>query len=146
MSEPVCELPRFIDATKVDQPFHIVATAEECAAIAKRLGLSGLASLEADILLKRGRGGVVHATGELKARLTQNCVVTLEDFESELVEPLEDSFTDEDPANFDMDDFDAPGEIVNGKIDAGELIVQTLSLALDPNPRKPGVEFAGYDK
>ena len=36
---------------------------------------------------------------------------------------------------------DAPDPIINGEIEWGGLMVEFLALALDPYPRKPGVEF-----
>ena len=42
----------------------------------------------------------------------------------------------------DEDLEDLPDPIVNGRIDLGGLVAETLVLGLDPYPRKPGVAFA----
>ena len=38
-----------------------------------------------------------------------------------------------------------PGVVVDGEFDVGAVIAEYLSLAIDPYPRKPGVEFGGSD-
>lgn len=152
MPEAVPEFSRRIEVTKVQQPHKLKANEAELAAIAKRLRLPALTRLEAELQIKRGRGDLIHVTGDLQASLSQTCVVSLEPFPVEVDEPVDAVYTDGEPPplhetlTLGEDDPDAPEAVVNGKIDLGELVVQTLSLALDPYPRKPGVEFQGYDK
>jgi uncharacterized metal-binding protein YceD (DUF177 family) len=40
-----------------------------------------------------------------------------------------------------LEDDDPPDEIEGGVVDLGAYVVEHLALALDPFPRKPGVEF-----
>lgn len=146
------EFSRPVEATRLNTPQRLKASEAECAAIAERLRLPEIASLEAELMLKRGRGDLVYVEGELRAALSQVCVVTLEPFATEIAAPVDATYTDgEGPLlneNLTLaeDDPDMPEPIINGKIDLGELVVQTLSLALDPYPRKAGAEFGGYDK
>lgn len=144
-NQPAPELSRMVEIIRVNQVHKIKASEAELAAVAERLDLPALGSLEAELTIKRGRGDLIHVTGELKASLSQTCVVSLEDFPVTVTEAVDADFTDSDIAP-DPEDPEAPEPVVNGKIDLGELVVQCLSLALDPFPRKPGVEFAGYDK
>lgn len=152
MSEIALEFSRPVEATKLSREIVITANEAECAAVAKRLDVESIRSLEARLSLKKTHGDNVLVTGELKAKLTQICVVTLEPFESEIVAPIDATYTEGPLPDFPDDhvfsekDLEVTDEIVNGKIDLGELTVQTLSLELDAYPRKPGAEFSGYDK
>ena len=127
--------------------------------LARLNGLVALSSAVARLhASRRGREGL-HVTGEIRARVTQTCVVSLEDFESEIVEPVDVEF---EPARAEgermsrrrrdarppveedeegMDDLNAPDEIVDGKVDLGALASEFLTLGIDPYPRKPGVAF-----
>jgi uncharacterized metal-binding protein YceD (DUF177 family) len=130
--------PVAIDALAPDVVVDIAATPDECALLARRLGLLALARLEARVRLKPLGGGLLRLEMELAADVVQACVVTLEpvasrvsdratllyaeaarettkvvlDGEAELIEPLD-------------------GDV----LDIGEAVAQQLSLALDPYPR-----------
>lgn len=142
----------------------IEADAGVRAELARLNGLVALSSAVARLhAARRGREGL-HVTGEVRARVTQTCVVSLEDFESEIVEPIDVEFeparakpvreegermsrrrrdarppVEEDEEG--MDDLNAPDEIVDGKVDLGALASEFLTLGIDPYPRKPGVAF-----
>jgi hypothetical protein len=148
----------------------VSATEAERPAIASEGGLERLAKLEGSFrVVPRGKGGLA-ATGEMRARVTQICVVTLDPFDSEIVEPIDVQFAPATvPAEAAMpagivsrrrgrgarlensaaaavpgvewEGEDPPDPIVDGRIDLGALAVEFLALALDPYPRKPGVEF-----
>lgn len=126
----------------------IEANAQECAAIAARLGLPELVSFTVTFRISRLDGDAFLAHGHLRARAVRSCVVSLEDF----TEPTELDFTirfvTEEPSEADMleapfDYEDGPDEVVysNGLLDLGEAAVQEYALSLVPYPRKPGVEF-----
>ena len=121
---------------------HIEASAEERAALARLNGLAEIAALKAHFRIVKWRRGV-QVEGDLSARLTQTCVVSLEPFEVEIEEPIEVKFLPAQDGGVgpDSDDPDAPDELVDGKIDLGALASEFLTLALDPYPRKPGVAF-----
>ena len=133
--------------------------------LARLNGLLALSSATAKLhATRRGREGL-HVTGEVRARVTQTCVVSLEPFESDIVEPVDVEFepsrapkpareapermsrrrrdarppVEEDEEG--MDDLNAPDEIVDGKVDLGALASEFLTLGIDPYPRKPGVAF-----
>ncbi len=145
---PSPELSRLVDATKLNRDYTITPTDAERAAIAKRLGLLALDALSAELRLSAGHGGQVRVKGKLTASVAQSCVVSLEPVPEVVEEEIEAIFSDEADENAEPnwdDDTDAPEPIVNGKIDLGELVVQHLSLGLNPYPRKEGVEFQGFD-
>jgi uncharacterized metal-binding protein YceD (DUF177 family) len=122
---------------------EVVATAAECAAIAARLLLPAVAALACRFRLSNAGAGVVLAEGRLTARVTQECVVTLDPFEVDLAEDFRVRFVPEDQFDADDDsiDLESDDEIpyAGSHIDLGDAAVEQLALALDPYPRKPGV-------
>lgn len=137
------------DATEVT----LVAGDAERAALARINGLVGIDGLEADLTVSRkGRSGL-HVVGAVKARIRQTCVVSLEPFDADILEPFDVHFLPEaeiaslearrpkaEDAAMPLDDL--PDPIVGGRIDLGALAAEFLALALDPYPRKPGVSYA----
>src|ERR1700721_821016 len=109
------------------------------------------ASASFDLTLKSG--GRVHVTGEVRARIGQTCVVTLDPIENEINEaidlmfaPLEQirslsAFVDEAAQSEDEEVPDPPEPIVDGVIDLGRLATDALFLAIDPYPRRPDAAF-----
>jgi uncharacterized metal-binding protein YceD (DUF177 family) len=73
----------------------------------------------------------------------RTCVITLEDFETEMTEALAIRFV---PAGTETEEIDpeAEDEIPYGgkTIDLGEAAAEQLALALEPYPRKPGAALA----
>jgi hypothetical protein len=129
-------------AEQAGEALEIVATAEECAAVAARMGIPGVLALTCRFELTRtqdGRPGEVVARGALRAELVRECVVTLDEFATRAVEHFQIRFV---PAGLERedDDFESDDEIPYAgiAIDLGEAAVEQLALALDPYPRKPG--------
>ena len=119
----------------------VEAAAAELAGVAARLGVPAVHAVRCMFKLRR-IGGIIEAEGELHARLTQVCVVSLDEFDG----TVDDRFTvhfvpagteDEEP------DPDAPDQVPfeGSAIDLGEAAVEQLALALDPYPRRPGAEL-----
>jgi uncharacterized metal-binding protein YceD (DUF177 family) len=127
----------------------IEASEAERVALADFNGLPGVGKLGATFNLKHGAGGTVLVRGEVRAEVTQTCVVTLEPFGASLVETVDVRFAppreDKPPRGasdaLKLEDEDEPDPIVDGKIDLGALASEFLTLGLDPYPRKPGVAF-----
>jgi uncharacterized metal-binding protein YceD (DUF177 family) len=126
----------------------IEVTEAETAAIAPLLDLAALDGLAFSYRLRPGAGRRVHLSGRLKARVTQTCVVTLEPVEVDLDVPVEAEFwpaetiaelerSAEDQAGL----ADWPEPILDGAIDLGPLIYETLATSLDPYPKKDGASF-----
>lgn len=148
----------------------IDATADERAALAKVNGLLKLARLEADLHVTREGAGGIAIAGELRADVRQTCVVTLDEFDASVVEPIDARFapqalakpgagrgkgsrhqtrsraakTAEPKSHHYVGPLDEnqPDPIINDRIDLGALVAEFLALGLDPYPRKPGVSFA----
>lgn len=123
--------------------------AAEREAVADWLDAPAVEALTANYKLLR-RGSQVRLTGELHAKLTRLCVVTLEPFETEVREPVAMRFSEhasadgaaEASVSHDATEDDLPDPIVNGRIDIGAVTAEFLALGLDPYPRKPEADFA----
>ncbi len=140
------EFARPLDLRQItDRPVRMVATAEECAALAKRFALVRVDRLEAEVALEPD-GEAVKATGRLRAAIVQSCAVSGEDLAVEIDEPLalrfvpEAEVTDEELelAEGDLDEIPYDGSV----IELGEAVAQSLALAIDPYAVGPGAEQA----
>ncbi len=118
---------------------QIEADATECAAIAARLGEPALHSLRCRFRLLPVAGGAeIVAEGELSARLTRLCGVSLELFETPCTEAFTLLFVPRG-AELDGEDPEAPDRLAHDgvAIDLGAATAEQLALALDPYPRNP---------
>jgi uncharacterized metal-binding protein YceD (DUF177 family) len=118
----------------------VQAIPEECAAVATRMGLPAIQSLECRFALSREADGVaILAEGHLRAEVTQTCVTSAEDFAANVEETFSLRFV---PAGAESEDPDPdlPDEIPydSDTIDLGEAAAEQLGLALDPWPRIEG--------
>ena len=118
----------------------VTADAAECAAIARRLMVPSVESLQCTWQLRPGDVGGVEAEGSLHARLHQQCVVTLDAFPAEIVEEFAVRFVPAGSESEAADDPDEPDEVpfAGDALELGEATVEQLALGLDPYPRKPG--------
>lgn len=143
---PEFSRPLRADAVRPGDTHAITATAPECAALAARLAIPALASLTCRYRLTPQAGGAVLAEGELRARLTRVCVVSLEEFATTHAESFRLRFV---PAGAEAEDDDpeADDEITYeaGLIDLGEAAAEQLGLGLDPYPRAPGAAMPVID-
>jgi len=146
MSETV-ELVRevsVVDLPDEGQTVQILASPPECDAIAARVGLPALASLEATVVVvpvETGGGGV-RVSGTLRAQVTQQCVVSLELFDAEPIDSIDSIFVrDIDGAEFSDIELSSDEPLIepleSNRLGLGELVVEHLALALDPYPRRP---------
>jgi uncharacterized metal-binding protein YceD (DUF177 family) len=120
----------------------VEASAEECAALAERMGLPAVDSLVCRFRLSQEGKTRVRADGHLKAVVVQTCVVSLENFQAEVEEEFRVRFVPAADIREDLDlDDDDEIAIENGILDIGEAAAEQLGLALDPYPRKPGAEL-----
>jgi uncharacterized metal-binding protein YceD (DUF177 family) len=126
----------------------LTATAQECAALARRFDLAAIAHLRADYMLSPEAEGIL-LTGKLDAAISQYCAVSGEPFDALVTAPLHLRFVDTlaagaaegDEIELAEDDCDEM-LIEQGRIDVGEAIAQSLLLALDPYPEGPGADHA----
>lgn len=115
--------------------------------IAEQLGITAVEKLEVKLHAVRFKGGM-RVTGRLVATTVQPSVVSLEPVTQEIVEPIERVFLPggekayAGPADaeifVDLEGEDVPDHFEGNEADLSALIIETLSLALDPYPRRPG--------
>ena len=79
-----------------DEPYVIEADPEERAALAALDAIPAIHALKATFKVAR-HGKFLRVMGEVRARVAQTCVVTLEDFDSEIVEPMDVRFAEPPP-------------------------------------------------
>ncbi|HEX4261955.1 MAG TPA: YceD family protein [Acetobacteraceae bacterium] len=122
------------------QTVAIEATPAERTGLAKRLQIPELPALDCSFVLRPVASGVVEAEGVLRARVVQECVVSLDPFEATVEERFALRFVPEGRESPTIDP-DATDEVPypGNTIDLGEAAAEQLALALDPYPRKPGV-------
>jgi uncharacterized metal-binding protein YceD (DUF177 family) len=145
MSGPEVELHRPVPTDRIPvggQMVEVKASADECNAVARRMGIPGVDRLQCRFTVTRplqGKDGEIVAEGWLRARLKRECVVSLEVFGTEVEErfrvrfvPLGTASEADDPESDDEIEYDGAA------IDLGEAAVEQLALTLDPYPRKPG--------
>ena len=121
-------------------------------AVADVGGLRKVLLVQASLDVTPERGGRFHVAGRVRARIGQTCVVTLEEIENDIDEPVDLVFVppEQMPEMADLIDEaedsdeevpDPPEPIENGLIDLGRVATDALFLAVDPYPRKPGAVF-----
>lgn len=129
----------------------ISATPKELITIAHYLHLPEVKGLTADVVMARWRGKGVRVTGALKADVVQTCVVTLDPLDAHIEAEFERRFLPDEKSESEGEtndvfvdpDAEDPPEPLTHEIDLGEILVEELSLNLDPYPRKAGVAFEG---
>lgn len=140
----------------------MVANAEVLKAIAARLEVLEVKSLSAEVRLTLQNGGhTLNITGHFKAEIVQECVVTLQPVPDTLEDDFEAWYADHDKAiPFNrakhnqkameegdevqiLEEKDDPEALIGGQVDLGEVVVQFLSLSVNPYPRAEGVTTEG---
>ncbi len=135
------------DLPDTGEHYELSADAPTRAVVAAIAELPAVTKLQATLDVVR-RGAAVQLSGEVTARVVQNCVVTLEPMENEVRETVDLVFagqpeTEPEAGPRRRKKGDEPPEpLVGGVIDLGALATEFLILGLDPYPRKAGAEFA----
>ncbi len=119
--------------------YKLTATPDELNAIAERLGVIGATQADGEISLWR-EGKRAELRGALNARLTRQCVVTLEPMEEAVkdefairYEPTENGDLDEDAREDDEDILIEPME--GESLFLGEVLIQQLAVSMAAHPR-----------
>lgn len=121
--------------------------AEDRLAIADQLGITAVEKLQVRLHAVRFKGGI-RVEGRLVATTVQPSVVTLSPVVQEISEPIDRIFlpggekTYAGPADaeifVDLEGEDVPDHFEGNEADMSDLVVETLSLALDPYPKNAG--------
>ena len=135
------ELSRVIDTSELsDGPVErqIAADRLELENLTRRKGISMLVSLTAQFTISPQSDGSVKVAGRLKAELEQSCSLTLEPIRNYISEAVEVVYLEDSDQSILDPEIDLE-PLRNGAFDVGETLVQILSVAIDPYPRRAGV-------
>ena len=121
-------------------------------AMADVAGVREVLSAHASFDVTPKSGGRFHVAGNVRARVGQTCVVTLDPIENDIDEPIDLMFAPpeqipqladlvDDAADSGAETPDPPEPIEGGIIDLGRLATDALFLAIDPYPRKADAVF-----
>lgn len=141
MDAPAPEFSRCValdGLPKGGRHFKLEASAEERIAVAKRLGAPAVGALSGALRVTAGKARF-SVRGTVIARLTRLCVVSLEEIAEDVEETFEIDFVRRaDGLETDDEEISLDSPEVHGdpQFDIGELLVQQLSLAMDPFPKK----------
>lgn len=125
----------------------VTADPDERRKLAARCAIPAVDRLTGEFQLFVQDDGDVLVTGEVSAQVRQRCVVTLEEVVETLKQAVERRFTRK-PATAGHEVMIDPLEdadvdpLIGEAVDVGEVAAETMAMALDPYPRKPGVTFS----
>jgi hypothetical protein len=148
---PTAPLNRFVDLSDLTQAgslIDVAAKEDELAALAGWADVAAVESFTATVTLKRLSQNRFSLAALLRADVVQSCVVTLEP----VCAHIEKAFSRElycadrrDEAGGELTlaagDDETPDPISDLHYDLAAPLLEELSLAIDPYPRKPGVNF-----
>lgn len=117
------------------------ATKEECAKIAKRLGLMSVKSFQGEAQIKRA--DLITGRLSFQACVEQASVISLQPVETKIQDSVELIFVENEPEEASLEE---TALIEQGTIRLGELFIQYLSLALPDYPRNKGESFDGHEE
>lgn len=135
-----------------EEGLHVVLEADAGVrtALARIANLRELPRLEASFDLRRTGRNRLHVTGEVIANVGQNCVITLDPVEQNLLEAVDIEFSpgpadtlgdDQGEASFAMSETEPPESLQGGSVDLGAIATEYFLLGIDPYPRKEGAVF-----
>ena len=132
--------------------YSFIAEPGECAALATRYEILAVAGLRATADLERTGAGA-RARVHFIADVVQSCVITLEPVEARIDQRFEVKFMPQDGAKSVENSGAAEQSVLAGDIapirdgvfDLGAVVAEYFSLAIDPYPRKSGIEFIAAD-
>lgn len=137
---------------------RIEANEQELLGLAKLWDVLAVRFLKAELQISRWKKDGVRIKGTVEGEVEQACVVTLEPVLCKIQEQLEQVYVPEGSklARLTLDGQgemvvdpegpDLPEPFIGDTIDAGALVTEFAAMALDPYPRKAGVEFSGHSE
>jgi hypothetical protein len=132
------------------------ADARERQGLAELWQVEQVDALKAELQIARWKKDGIRIKGTVEADIVQACIVTLEPVPSQIREEIDQIFIPEGSklarvatdANGEMlvdpDGPDLPELFTGDGIDAGAVVAEFAALAIDPYPRKPGVDFTDH--
>lgn len=133
------------------------ANEAELKALAVFWEIVSVQSFKAELQVTRWKKDGLKVNGQVKAEITQECIVSLADVPSRIDEEFEQIFVpegsklarlvlnDEGEIIVSAEGDDIPEQFSGDTIDAGVLVTEIAALAIDPYPRKDGAEYGEPD-
>lgn len=124
--------------------FEVVPTADEIAALMARFNFVAIDNCHANLSIRKVARDCWDVNGRLTANVVQSCVVTGEPIAESVDFLIEERYVRE-PEDADAVEVNLDGvePLKNGAIDIGEMVSQSLALAVTAWPRADGAE-EGY--
>lgn len=145
------EFSRVIPIEKIKKIGHwkdqIKATADERKKLAERMKVQEIQACEADVNIdyeNKYDKNILTITGNVKATIIQNCVITDDPVSQEMIEPIHIIYQispkeEHMKQNFvNVDAFEDIEPYYENNLDIGEEVAQILALNIDPYPKKKG--------
>ena len=139
------EFSKIIDINKASangREYQLTPTKDDCDKIAARLGVNGVENFSGALTVQTSKHQI-KVQGSLRAQLLRECVASLEPMTENIEEAIDIEFLRRAPivvegAEEDEPFWEQPEVHESDELDIGELLVQQLSLAMAPFPRKEG--------
>ena len=119
---------------KMPQSYVLEASEKELKTLEKRFDVEKIHFLKAHLTVCPN--DIVKVQGKIESLTRRECVVSLEKFDEKMNEEFEVLYADNPPADSD----EIIDTIDKGRIHLGEIIAEQYGLALNPFPKKMGVE------
>lgn len=146
--------------TEAPHQLTLSPPADSLERISQRLNIDKIINMSVDVTIEQEKHShLIQVSGVINAEISQHCVVTLEPITNHIHEEFEGWYADRKntvpfasaKAKLEreqtgvtetqiLEERDDPEPLTDGHIELGELIVQHLSLAIDPYPIAEGVE------
>lgn len=144
MTEQSAEFSHVImldELPKGGRRFELQANEDERAAAARRLGVLAVDALSGEVRVAATKKRF-EISGKAVATLKRECVVSLEEIEEVIDEQFDVSFLREVEAQTEEEEIslETPEFHAEAQFDLGDLLLQQVSLAMDPFPRKAGAK------
>ena len=140
------------DLGRAGADLRVEADGEDRARIAQWADVRAVESFAATVRLRKHSANRFALDADLEADIVQNCVVTLEPVKSHISRAVHRELHLADrirlkpnetiPLGAGAGDDEVPEEIESLTYDLAGPLLEEFSLAIDPYPRAPGVEFA----
>jgi len=145
-TDPPFLRPISVSQVRKARGMQVTASSDERRAIARHLRLLSVDTLQANVTIGPWRRHGLRVEGELTAQVGQVCTLTAEPMNSTISETFDERFYPQDrdknrrqsEAVIDVEATDDYESYAGDTVDLGALVVEYLTLAVDPYPKRPG--------
>ena len=149
MDAPLISIYDLSDLSDAGAEVTLTATDEQLTKLAQWAGVDAVEAFIARIMLRRRSANRFAYEAKLAAEIQQSCVVTLEPVHSHLDVNIERSLhlvkvpssAQISPQELSAGADEGPEEIQDPRYDIAGPVLEEFALAIDPDPRSPGVAF-----